>query len=90
MVRSIWATCSGSAEIRRAAVACRPSWSTVITSRVAIRPAKAPYAGGPSRRAAIIVKPYVATFMMPIATAIEPPPPSSEPRRPDRETTGGA
>ncbi|GAB2447381.1 hypothetical protein GCM10027062_31350 [Nocardioides hungaricus] len=48
-----------------------------MTSSVAIRLAKAPYAWGPSRRAAIIVKPYVATFMTAIATAMEPPPPSS-------------
>ena len=39
--------------------------------QVAIRAANAPYSAGPSSRAAIIVKPYVATFMTPIATAIE-------------------
>src|SRR6476469_4907546 len=72
--------------MRRAEVACRPSWRTAMASRVAMRPSNAPYVWGPSSRAATIVKPYVATLMMPIATAIDPPPPSREPRR-DREIT---
>ena len=38
---------------------------------MAIRLAKAPYWRGPRIRAASIVKPYVATFMTPIATAID-------------------
>ncbi len=67
---SICATCSGSAEIRRAAVACRPSCSTASTISVAIRPARAPYSVGPRIRAATIVKPYVARFMTPIAMAM--------------------
>ncbi|GAA1144994.1 hypothetical protein GCM10009606_25250 [Nocardioides aquiterrae] len=49
----------------------------MITSSVAIRLANAPYAWGPSRRAATIVNPYVATFMTAIATAMAPPPLSS-------------
>ncbi len=67
---SICATCSGSAEMRRAAVACNPSCSTPSTIRVAIRPARAPYSVGPRIRAARIVNPYVAMFMTPIAIAM--------------------
>src|SRR4051812_41997414 len=59
--------------MRRAAVACRPSWATLITSSVAIRLARAPYGLGPSRCAARTVKAYVATFMTAIATAIPAP-----------------
>ena len=33
--------------------------------------ARAPYGRGPRRRAATMVKPYVATLMIPIATAME-------------------
>ena len=45
-----------------------------MTSSMAIRPAKAPYWRGPRTRAATIVKPYVATFMTAIATAMLEPP----------------
>jgi hypothetical protein len=54
---SICATWPGAEEIRRAAVACRPSCSTDTTSKVFIIATSAPYAPGPSMRAAIIVKP---------------------------------
>jgi hypothetical protein len=59
-----------------------------MTSRVAIRLANAPYACGPRSRAAAMVKPYVATFMIPIATAIDPAPLSSRVRRRGGEATG--
>jgi hypothetical protein len=72
MICSICSTCSGSAEIRRAAVVCSPSWRTPITSSVAIRLAKAPKVLVPRIRAAIIVKPYVATLITAMATAIDP------------------
>src|SRR6478735_9398159 len=42
MPRSIWATCTGSPAIRRAAVAWRPSCSTATTISTAIRLATAP------------------------------------------------
>ena len=72
MAGAIRDTSSGAAAIRRAAVACSPSWTTATTSSSAISEATAPYAGGPSARAATIWKPYVATFMVRIATASPP------------------
>ena len=44
---SIWATCPGVAEMRRAPVARSPSWSTAMTMSRAVRPATAPYSLGP-------------------------------------------
>ena len=73
IVRLIWATWEGSAGSGGGG-GLRPSCSTLMTSSVAIRLANAPYACGPRRRAAAIVNPHVATFMIAIATAIEPPP----------------
>ena len=54
MVRSIWATSRGSAEIRRAAVACTASDITLTTSMRFIRAANAPKSWGPSARAVTI------------------------------------
>ena len=70
---SITDTSPGVEEMRRAAVACRASWATLTTISRFITAANAPYWSGPSARAAMIVKPYVATFMAPIATAMTPP-----------------
>ena len=53
-VCSIAATSSGAEAIRRAAVACSPSWTTDSTISSAIMPATAPYWLGPSSRAATI------------------------------------
>src|SRR6478672_164998 len=75
------ATSLGSVAIRRAAVAWRPSWSTVTTSATASRLARLPYWLGPIRRAATIWKPYVATFITTIAIAMMPPPSKSLLRR---------
>src|SRR5438105_4814276 len=67
MTASTSCACSGSAEIRRAAVACRPSCTTLMTSSVAIKLANAPYGLGPSRWAARTVKAYVETFITDVA-----------------------
>ena len=72
MAGAIIETFSGLAAIRRAAVACSPSWTTATTRSSAISDATAPYAAGPSARAATIWKPYVDTFMTRIAIAIPP------------------
>jgi hypothetical protein len=73
--------------MRRAAVACSPSWRTEMTRSVAIKLAKAPYACGPRKRAASMVKAYVATFMTAMATPM-PAPLRMRPRKPpDPEVT---
>src|ERR671921_243475 len=64
----------GAALTRRAPVACSPSESTLTTSSRPMTAASAPYSAGPRSRAARIVKPYVVTFMIPIATAMTMPP----------------
>ena len=66
-------TSPGSAEIRRAAVACTASDITPTTSSTFISAANAPKSWGPSTRAVTIWKTYVATFITPMATAIAAP-----------------
>ena len=53
----------------RAAVACRPSATTWITISRPRQAPNAPYWLGPMMRAAMMVKPYVATFITLVATA---------------------
>jgi hypothetical protein len=50
-----------------------------MTNKVAISDARAPYERGPSRRAAMIVNPYVERFITAIATAMAPGPRSGLP-----------
>ena len=52
-----------------------------MTMSRAVRPATAPYSLGPRTRAHTIWKPYVATFITAMATAM-PALPRSRPRRP--------
>src|SRR3954470_12308798 len=63
----------GAALTRRAPVAWSPSESTFTISSRPITAASALYSAGPSRRAARIVKAYVVTFMIPMATAMAAP-----------------